>query len=223
MSLAEWQRDLAAHVAAPAGTPPGVAMRDLDGPGLALTRMLQRTWRYTRLTHALPLTMRALPAEAREDLLIAYCDAIPCVSFFPVHEARSFARFLAERESTPPHLASIAALEVALIDAFEADVFGDARAPRPGEGGLRLACGASRVRFSAPPEQVLTAALSGALLPPAGETSHELLVAPGIDGLARRPTAAEQQLLDACEASGDAESPDEVATTLISAQVLARA
>lgn len=222
MSLAEWQRDLAAHVAAPAGTPPGAAMRDLDGPGLALTRMLQRTWRYTRLTHALPLTMRALPAEAREDLLAAYCDAIPCVSFFPVHEARSFARFLAERESTPPHLASIAALEVALIDAFEADVFGDAGAPRAGEGGLRLARGVSRVQFSAPPEQVLTAALSGVLLPPAGETSHELLVAPGIDGLARRPTAAERQLLDACE-SGDPESSGEVATTLISAQVLARA
>jgi hypothetical protein len=223
MSLAEWQRDLAAHIAAPAGAAPGAAMRDLDGPGLALTRMLQRTWRYTRLTHALPLTMRALPADAREGLLAAYCDAIPCVSFFPVHEARSFARFLAEREPTPSHLASIAALEVALIDAFEADVFGDAGTPRAGKDGLHVACGASRVQFSAPPGDVLTAALAGAPLPPVGELSHELLVAPGIAGHARAPTAVERQLLDDCEESCDAGPPGDVAANLIAEQVLARA
>ena len=208
MSLAEWQTELVARV-----TAPGHA---LTGPGLALTRMLQRNWRYTRLTHALPLTMRALPAAARDQLLAEYCDTYPCVSFFPVHEARGFAGYFAGLRVQPPHVASIAALEVAMIDAFEAEVFGDAAAPRRGaRGPLRLARGASRIRFSAPPEQVLAAALGGHELPPVDATDHELLVAPGIAGLARPPTADERRLLDACErGSADLVEPTTVAALL---------
>ena len=99
MSLADWQRELAARIAAPHAA--AAAAGDLDQPGLALTRMLQRNWRHTRLTHALPLTMLALPAAGRDELLADYCDVCPCVSFFPVHEARSFAGYLA-RLPTPP-------------------------------------------------------------------------------------------------------------------------
>lgn len=216
MSLAEWQRDLVARVTAPSGAPAGSA-------GLALTRMLQRNWRYTRLTHALPLTMLALPAAGRDELLADYCDVCPCVSFFPVHEARSFAGYLARLPTPPPHVASIAAMEVALIDAFEADVFDDAATPRPdARGTLRLARGASRVRFSAAPEQVLGAALAGRALPRTDATDHELLVAPGIAGLARPPTAEERRLLDACERGCADELEASAAASLLGERVLVR-
>lgn len=221
MSLADWQRDLAARVAAPR-VAAGIA-GDIDEPGLRLTRMLQRNWRYTRLTHALPLTMLALPAGARDELLADYCDACPCVSFFPVHEARGFADFLAGLRSRPPHVASIAALEVAMIDAFEAGVFDDGAAPRAGaRGSLRLARGASRVRFAAPPEQVLAAALARRELPPAETADHELIVAPGIAGLARAPSADERRVLDACGDGRDAAELAEAATTLLAERVLVR-
>lgn len=216
MSLAEWQRDLAACIAAPPGTVASGAVSDHDGPGLALTRMLARNWRATRLRHALPLTMRALPATARDELLAAYCDTRPCVSFFPVHEARSFSAFLAEHPASPPHLASIAALEVALIDAFEAGVFDDT-ASAPARGPLRLARGASRVRFGACPERVLAAALAGTELPPDGGPCHELLIAPG--GFVRPLTAAERDVLDACE-DGRIPLPGEVTAALIATNVL---
>lgn len=224
MSLAEWQRELVARITAPGGARTGPAPAAHDCPGVALTRMLQRNWRYTRLTHALPLTMRVLPATARDELLAGYCDTCPCVSFFPVHEARSFAGYLARLPAPPPHVASIAALEVAMIDALEADVFGDAARPRPDAGGaLRLARGASRVRFAAPPEQVLAAALAGRSLPAADAADHELLVAPGISGLARPPTAEERRLLDACERGAADQASPLTAAVLLTEQVLARA
>ncbi|MBL9107280.1 MAG: hypothetical protein JNL82_40695 [Myxococcales bacterium] len=213
MSLAEWQRDLAAAVAAPSGA---AAASAHDGPGLALTRMLARNWRATRLRHALPLTTRALPAAGRDELLAAYCDACPCVSFFPAHEARSFAEFLAGRPGAAPHLASIAALEVAMIDAFEAEVFGDAATARPhAHGPLHLARGATRVRFAGPPERVLAAALAGLEPPPAG-AEHELLVAPGV---VRPPSAAEREALDAC--ADGRPPPADAAATLLADGVLA--
>lgn len=221
MSLADWQRDLAARIAAPHAA--AAAAGDLDRPGLALTRMLQRNWRHTRLTHALPLTMRALPAGARRRVLSEYCDVCPCVSFFPAHDARSFADYLATRRDQP-HVASIAALEVAMIDAFEAGVFGEVATPRADtRGPLRLARGASRVRFSAAPDQVLASALAHRELPPAA-ADHELLVAPGIPGLARTASPGERQLLDGC-AAGREDVPVEwsdIAATLIAEQVLVR-
>lgn len=218
MSLAEWQRALAAAVTAPTAARVGQ-----DDPGLALTRMLQRNWRYTRLTHALPLTMRALSRDERDELLARYCDTCPCVSFFPVHEARSFAGFLAGLPLRSPHLASIAAMEVAMIDAFEAGVFGDAASPRTDAGGpLRLAVGASRVRFAASPGRVLSAALAGGELPATDAADHELLVAPGIAGLARAPTADERRVLDECE-RGEPTGPADVVAALLAEQVLARA
>jgi hypothetical protein len=219
VSLADWQRDLAARIAAPHAAAAG----DLDHPGLALTRMLQRNWRHTRLTHALPLTMRVLPAGARQRMLSDYCDVYPCVSFFPAHDARGFAEFLVAA-GDQPHVASIAALEVAMIDAFEAGVFGDVSALRAdAHGPLRLARGASRVRFTAPPELVLATALARRELPPAAE-EHELLVAPGIPGLVRSPSASERQLLDSC-AEGLEEVPVEftgAAATLLAERVLVR-
>lgn len=208
MSLADWQRELAARITAPRAA--AAAAGDLDQPGLALTRMLQRNWRHTRLTHALPLTMRALPAAARHALLSDYCDACPCVSFFPVHEARGFAGFLAALDSSPPHAASIAAMEVALIDAFEVDVFADAAPRADAAGSLKMARGASRVRFVAPPEQVLASALARRELPPPAAEDHELLIAPGIPGLARTASAAERRLLDLC-AAGAVHIPVELA------------
>jgi len=209
VSLADWQRELAARIAAPRAA--AAAAGDPGQPGLALTRMLQRNWRHTRLTHALPLTMRALPAGARHALLSDYCDACPCVSFFPVHEARGFAGFLASLAASPPHAASIAAMEVALIDAFEAGVFADAAAPRAETAGsLQMARGASRVRFTAPPEQVLASALARREPPPPAAEDHELLIAPGIPGLARPASAAERRLLDLC-AAGAVHIPVELA------------
>ena len=55
--------------------------------------------------------------------------------------------------------------------------------------------------------------------PPVEAAVYELLVAPGIPGLARPPTLAERSLLDACD-EGVTTFPADVAAGLIAAQVV---
>ena len=213
MALADWQRGLATLLTAPdPGTPlpTGLSPREhawltrtTRDPGLRVTRDVQRAWRRTRLGAALPLTMAALPVDARPGLVAAYLDACPCVSFFHVHEGRMFFRFLAAR--TPPlaHIHSLAALEVAMHDAGEWLVFAEAPAAPlacPDDARLVLHPGATRVRFDAAPELVIGSVLAGCELPPDDGGRHEMIVASGVRHFGRALTGAETELLDLCAA-----------------------
>lgn len=216
MGLHEWQRALSAMIIAPRGAAPELADAGLtaderrwllataEDPGLRVTRHAQRSWRRMRLATALPLTMAALAAAVRDAVIETYLDTIPCVSFFHAHEARGFARFLAQGGGTiDPHVLALATFEVAVADAMEHRLFaGEQAEPLSvrGDSRLRLHPAASVVTFAAAPERVLGAAMAGAELPPPEDAPHALLVAPGLGNLARAIDAEEQARLRACTA-----------------------
>lgn len=215
MGLREWQRGLTALIVAADERPPAIDAEGLSAderawldraaadPGRRLTREAQRAWRRIRLTSALPLTMASLDPSSRRDLVDAYCDACPCVSFFHAHEGRAFAAYLRRTGAAGPHPTSLAALESAVADADAWTLFDDedpSIEEEPGlEDRLTLHPAAARIPFAAAPEAVIGAVLAGAAPPPVDGDGFEMIVAPGVRGLGRVMSTIERRVLDGCE------------------------
>jgi len=201
VALHDWQLALGQMVAARAAgrdtdVPELLGSLDLDGAerawlagvsgtrGFGLTGFVPRWWRETRVRRAARLTFAALgelaPAHLRD-----YLRAVPSFTLFFVPEGLAFIDHVAAL-TVPGLVHSVAQFERAMWHARL-----DPAAPP-----------ARVIRFAAPPESVLAAALQGQPLPSPTAEPHFVVVAPGTPGLWRPITADE-----ACAFDLDRSSP----------------
>jgi hypothetical protein len=169
-------------------------------PGLAITCRVQRWWRETRLRWTVRLTMTALGTAQSTEVIEAYLDASRCASLFFIPEAVGFLDWVVRERHETPHLRAVARFERALILAAEPAAPhawqkpDAADSPATGDRRLRPHPAAAIVEFSAPPELVIGALLSGDPPPPPNGPAWPVLVAPGLPNLWRPATWDEVRL-----------------------------
>jgi hypothetical protein len=225
VALRDWQAALGQLVEArAAGRPPppahALASLDLDDAeqawlgavtrsrGFALTALVPRWWRETRVRRSARLTFAALGAEAPARLQ-DYLRAVASFTLFFVPEGVAFLDYI-DALSVPTHVRAVARFERAMWRARLADRRADApsgalpdralpdralpdRALPDGTQLMRCA-DATIVAFEAPPDQVLAALVQGLPPPEPDGAVHHVLVAPGLPGLWRLATDAETRL-----------------------------
>jgi hypothetical protein len=206
--------DFRAHVAAEgaAALAPfevGAADRDwlarlVHAPGFGFTCFIQRSWCELRARSAARLTMTALPAELRRDIVAAWLARGGGTASFFATETDALLDFVAARLPPESHLASICRMEQAAhrVSAAARDFIATHTSVEalPSGAELQRHPAASLVRFHAPPAAVLAAALSGTAWPALADDGHALVFAPGLPAMCRSATPAEVALLDACVA-----------------------
>jgi hypothetical protein len=176
----------------------------LNTPGMRLTCTIQRWWRQMRLQQTVRLTLAALPAARRLQVVPAYIAAVPCTSLFFIPEARQFLDFVLHTVTGVPHLDAIARFEHALWCAREAEDTSvctppDITALSPSRV-LHRHQAAALISFSAPPEQLLHALLQGLPVPAPDNRAYAVLVAPRLPHYWRPVTPDEAHLFTACHA-----------------------
>ena len=219
MALRDWQAALGHLVEARAAgrPPPAHALTSLDledaeqawlgavtrSRGFALTALVPRWWRETRVRRSARLTFAALGAEAPARLQ-DYLRAVPSFTLFFVPEGVAFLEYV-EALSVPALVRAVARFERAMWRARLSERPADAPSGALADGALAdgvLPDGAHLVRhadatvvaFEAPPDQVLAALVQGLPPPEPDGAVHHVLVAPGLPGLWRPATDAEARL-----------------------------
>lgn len=171
-------------------------------PGFDFTCVIQRGWCELRTRSAARLTMTALPAELRDEIVATWLARGGGTDSFFATETEALLEFVAARLVPESHLASICRMEQAAHRASAAArdfaATGTAVEPLPSGAHLQLHPAAGLVRFRASPAVVLAAAMSGSALPPATDDVHALVFAPGLLELCRTATPDEVAVLDAC-------------------------
>jgi hypothetical protein len=167
--------------------------------GFKLVCDIQRRWREFRLETATPLTVSALGPERRQEVVGEFIRRHPTSSIFFMSEALPFFDIAAEMAADVPHLAELVAFERSRLLLGEALASGHAAS---GDGEMnpsdKLATHplASVVRFHAPPERVIAAAMRGQCMPPREERNYWLLIAPRLPNLARVCDTAQAQVFE---------------------------
>jgi len=220
VALRDWQAALGQLVEARAAgrpLPPAHALASLDlddaerawlsavtqSRGFALTALVPRWWRETRVRRSARLTFAALGAEAPARLQ-DYLRAVPSFTLFFVPEGVAFLEYVAAL-SVPTHVRAVARFERAMWRARLSDrpATAPSSAPpddAPPDGALpddarpMRHADATIVAFEAPPDQVLAALVQGLPLPEPDGAAHHVLVAPGLSGLWRPATDAEVRM-----------------------------
>jgi len=175
-------------------------------PGFAFTCGIQESWCALRARSAARLTMAALPAAQRQDLLATWLARGGGTGSFFATETVAFLDFVASQLPPGSHLASICRMEQAAHRASHAARDGAATpsdASRVGVPRDPAACvqrhpSASLVVFHAAPEAVLAAAFRGAPWPAHTDDAYALLFAPGLPALCRRAQPDEAAMFEAC-------------------------
>lgn len=156
----------------------------VGSPGFEVTCYIQRWWRKTRLKYAAPLTLAALGLDQRGEILKTYLDMVPPPSLFFSPEVLGFLDFVSRMAPPGSHLEAIARFERALRIAAEAAILSPGQPPGPAElrstQTIHQHPAATLVKFTAPPETLLGALLTGQSLPPSDEREYAILVAPGL-------------------------------------------
>ena len=160
---------------------------------------VQRTWREFRVQTTAPLTLSLLEPARRQEVISAFISRHPTSSIFFVSEAVPFLDVAAEMAADVPHVAELAAFERARLLLGQALGSGD---PIEGKGELDpkrkvevhpLAC---VVRFRAPADRVIAAAMRGLTPPPVEDRDYWLLIAARLPNLARASKIAEAHLFE---------------------------
>jgi hypothetical protein len=171
-------------------------------PGFDVTCGIQRWWREMRLRIIVRLTLAALGPDRQEIFLRAYIDSVPFSSFFFIPEALGFLEYMIEHAEAQPHLFSVASFERAMLLASEATPAqpGSAKRPATLDGSFKVKQNpaASIVDFSAPPEELLYALISGEELPDPRDELFPVLIAPGLPHLWRELSLKEARLIKKC-------------------------
>jgi len=170
-------------------------------PGLRLTSTIGRSWRAASLRRTARLTLGALPEPARTVLLDDWLDRSHTGSFYYASEAVAFLSHVVEQTSGIGNL--IARFELAAHQSLAAQGAGIPRLKAPdfqGEETLVHHPAADLMEFWVPPREILAAASRGEPLPRRIEGRYLVLVAPGIEGLARMATEAEALIWEASAA-----------------------
>lgn len=171
-------------------------------PGFGFTCTIQRAWCALRTRSAARLTMTALPAELRHEIVAAWLARGGGTGSFFATETEALLDFVAARLPPESHLASICRMEQAAhrVSAAARDFIATYTSAEalPSGAYLQRHPAASVVRFRALPAAVLAAAMSGSAWPPATDDSHALLFAPGLPALCRGATSDEVAVFDAC-------------------------
>lgn len=202
MALPDWQLALGQMVAARAAgrelaVPELLAGLELDDTerawlagvsatrGFGLTGFIPRWWRETRVRRAARLTLAAL-GDAAAAHLRDYLRSVPAFTLFFVPEGIAFLDYI-ETLDVPDLVRSVARFERAMWHAR-----------------LDAATVPAAIRFAAPPEAVLAAALRGEPLPAPTAGPHFAVVspaAPGAPGLWRVASGDEALALAADDAA----------------------
>lgn len=173
-------------------------------PGLEFTCLIQRSWCELRARSAARLTMTALPAELRHEIVAAWLARGGGTASFFATETHALLDFVATHLPPGSHLASICRMEQAAHRASAAarDFIATHTSVEalPSGAHLQRHPAASLVRFRAPPAAVVAAALSGTAWPPLEDDGYALVFAPGLPAMCRSATPAEVALFDACAA-----------------------
>lgn len=197
--LARYQAELASAVRDASHNLAGSMLDGMSAPGIRMTAQVRRSWCIGRARRAAPLTLAALPEERRTSLLSAWVDAGGGANSLFDREAEGLLAFLAERLEAPSHPLTLCQFERAVIRARGASWDGQA-SPPPGRATmLHRAPDARLITLSAPVDALLAAIEGSQPWPDLDGEPRLLLIAPGIEGLARVPDARELALWDAAE------------------------
>jgi hypothetical protein len=166
-------------------------------PGFRFTRRVRRSWSRGRAARVARLTLSVLPMEEHQQLVDDWVEAGGSTSFDPIIEAVAFLDFVGSRLPDPSHALTLCRMERATYRASAAALRFEP--PNPAILGdpnisLKIGSGASLVRFLAEPAELLAAVEAGAPLPPIADRSFPLLFAPGLTGLVREPSDAEESV-----------------------------
>ncbi len=163
--------------------------------GYRFTAAVQRSWCVGRLDRAASFTLSVVPADLRARLLHAWVDAGGGTSSFFASESEAFLSFIAKNLPDPSHELTACRLERATLRANEhAQSF-----TPPDLSRLAPACRIARgsfadlVVFHGEPRDIIESLLKHRHLP-ISRTGTALLFAPGIEGLQRIATPAQQSV-----------------------------
>lgn len=218
--LADYQRALA--TAACQGTLSGAEAAMLQGSsatGIAMTARVRSSWCAGRARRAAPLTLSALAKADRERIVLEWVAAGGGVSSFFEAEADAFLAFIVERLKAPSHAASLCRFERAVIRARAAGWDGRPMPPCA-TAMVSRSPDADLIELHAPLDVLLDALAGTRAWPDLDETSHSLLVAPGITGLVREASAAEIALWQAAETEVQSKEHPAVARVLVACGAL---
>ena len=164
--------------------------------GFRFTSQIRRSWCVGRASRAARLTLSVLPQPNRERLLDEWVTAGGGTCSFFAAEADSFLDFIARRLPNPSHTLTICRVEQATLRASEgARDFQAPNCSRLDETDCLLHVGqhAGLVHFYGQPHLVL-GALEGGDLPPLSAAVTSWVFGPGLPGLFREATPAEEKL-----------------------------
>lgn len=230
--LAAWQRGVAGRLTgadpplAPTSrrTPTDPAPTSTGTPaqrsGWKVTRALYAQWRHTRILRSAPLTLRVLGDRGAAVLDLHLASGGASTSY-AAQEGAAFLDLVVRTLSDDPWVGTTARLERALLRARTPHPTGD----RGGDLGPHLGDVRPHPAATLFPAGVdlrlLLAWLLGAGPRPPSAAPADILVAPGIPGLARPATAAESRLWRRLPAAADDLDPATV-RDLVAAAVLTR-
>lgn len=165
-------------------------------PGLHLTMAVHRSWCEGRAARAARLTLSALPAAKRRQLLEEWVNRGGGTASFFAAEADGFLTFLERHLPEPSHIRTLCELERATIRASEGatDFVSPACPWITSRAVLRRGRHASLVNFHAEPSQLIPAFYGEAPLPPVSPDPYPMCFAPGIEGLCRQASDEEASL-----------------------------
>lgn len=160
---------------------------------------IQRTWREFRVQTTAPLTLALLEPGRRQEVIDAFISRNPTSSIFFASEALPFLDVAAEMAADVPHVAELAVFERARLLLGQALASGD---PMGGTSELdqKRKVGvhplARVVRFRAPADRVIAAAMRGLAPPPVEDRDYWLLIAARLPNLVRVSEIAEAHLFE---------------------------
>jgi hypothetical protein len=216
LRLKDYQLALSAAVVdmTPSGgsdlTPWGLSAR-----GIAMTGHVRRSWCMGRARRAAPLTLCALPPDLAEAILADWVAAGGSTGSFFEAEAIALIDFIVERIWDGTHAMSLACFERAVLRARATPWINVPHVQlRPGDVVVR-ALGADMVTLEAPIAALLAAIEGNAPWPELDGRTCRLLVAPGVEGLAREATEEEAAFWDATQAGVFADYDLETANEMV--------
>lgn len=217
--LASYQSALAAAVGG--GVFRQVELGGISEAGIAMTARVRRSWCIARAGRAAPLTLSSLPQALRDRVLAEWVELGGGTHSFFEKEAELFLTFIAGHLAEPSHQLSLCRFELAAIKAraaaesFEPSICVPAPADR-----LRRSADAALIALNAPIGDLLGALEGSCDWPAVADEPQYLLVAPGIDGVARPASGSEIALWRAAEAGVPAGRKPRAAADLVACGAL---
>ncbi len=168
-----------------------------DEPGFRFTISVQRSWCESRAAMSALQTLSLLTPAMRRSLLTEWVDRGGGVTSFFAGEAEAFLEFIASHLPNPSHALSLCRLEQAVHRTSPWTL--SFEPPQPSlldRTGMLLRAGAhaALVPIFVAPEDLLSAVLAAAPLPPQATPLCHLLFAPGLPRMFRLATPAETEL-----------------------------